>query len=237
LRIVVVADFQTNVIGDYEASVLRRTMEQKPDVILLAGDYLQARRGEGQMLRSEFKKILRQNPLSAPLGVFAVQGNVDGDTWRDIFDGFDIKTSQTTKTYELDGLNLTCLNLGESFFSKLKVRNRSEDVFHLVLGHVPNFAQGEVSADLIVCGHTHGGQVRFPFIGPIITHATIPNSWAAGMTDLPRGGKLFVSRGVGMERGWSPPIRFLCRSELAIIDLVPEKKGDSKKETTDEGSR
>jgi uncharacterized protein len=41
LRIVVVADFQTNAIGPYEVGVLRRALEEKPDIILLAGDYLQ----------------------------------------------------------------------------------------------------------------------------------------------------------------------------------------------------
>jgi predicted MPP superfamily phosphohydrolase len=43
------------------------------------------------------------------------------------------------------------------------------------------------------------------------------------MTDLPDGGKLLVSRGIGMERGDAPPLRFLCRPELAVIDLVPVK--------------
>ena len=42
------------------------------------------------------------------------------------------------------------------------------------------------------------------------------------MTDLPGGAKLFVSRGVGMECGHAPRLRFLCRPELAVIDLVPE---------------
>ncbi len=52
---------------------------------------------------------------------------------------------------------------------------------------------------------------------------------AAGLTDLPGGGKLLVSRGIGMERGYAPPMRFLCRPELMVIDLTPEEK-----ETTDE---
>ena len=44
------------------------------------------------------------------------------------------------------------------------------------------------------------------------------------MTDLPGGGKLLVSRGTGMERGNAPQMRFNCRPELAVIDLLPEDK-------------
>ncbi len=91
-----------------------------------------------------------------------------------------------------------------------------------MLGHAPNFALGEIQADLLVTAHTHGGQVRFPFIGPIITHCRIPHRWAAGLTVLPGGARLLVCRGIGMERGSAPPMRFLCRPELMVIDLVGE---------------
>jgi uncharacterized protein len=95
------------------------------------------------------------------------------------------------------------------------------------LGHVPNFALGTIEADLLVAGHTHGGQVRLPWIGPISTHSRIPNAWAAGVTDLPGGGKLAVSRGIGMERHFAPPIRFLCRPELMVIEVTPRKDGNA----------
>ena len=42
------------------------------------------------------------------------------------------------------------------------------------------------------------------------------------MNELPSGAKLLVSRGIGLERGHAPRIRFLCRPELVVIDLVPK---------------
>jgi hypothetical protein len=96
------------------------------------------------------------------------------------------------------------------------------DRFHLVLGHSPNFALGRVEADLLVAGHTHGGQVRLPLVGPLITLSAVPRSWAAGLTELPGGGQLLVSRGLGMERAGAPRLRFLCRPELVVIDLIPD---------------
>ena len=161
----------------------------------------------------------------APQGVFAVKGNVERDDWAEMFTGLGITTVTAQRSFHLGDLQLTCLGLSESFNTKLKVAGAPSDRFHLVLGHVPNFALGKVEADLLVAGHTHGGQVRLPWIGPMITHSRVPHTWAAGMTDLPGGGKLLVSRGIGMERGYAPPMRFLCRPELVVIDLEPEAGG------------
>ena len=96
------------------------------------------------------------------------------------------------------------------------------DRFHIAMGHRPDFALGQIEADLLVAGHTHGGQVRLPWVGPLLTFSEVPRSWAAGLTDLPDGGRLLVSRGIGHERGHAPRLRFLCRPELVVIDLVPE---------------
>jgi predicted MPP superfamily phosphohydrolase len=91
----------------------------------------------------------------------------------------------------------------------------------VVLGHSPNFALAPIDADLLIAGHTHGGQFCLPLIGPLMTNAEVPRRWASGATKLPGGATLVVSRGVGMERGAAPRLRFLCRPELAIIDLTP----------------
>jgi predicted MPP superfamily phosphohydrolase len=231
VRIVVVADLQTDRLGPYERDVLRRALAEKPDVILLAGDYLQVPWRQYEPLRRELHDFLREIHFAAPGGVFAVQGNVDPPGWRDIFAGLGVTAVAARQSFKLgDDLQLTCLGLYESFDSTLAVTGAPPDRFHLVLGHVPNFALGKIDADLLVAGHTHGGQVRFPWIGPVITHSRVPNAWAAGLTDLPGGGKLLVSRGIGMERGHAPPMRFLCRPELVVLDLLPEKDGG----TTDE---
>lgn len=221
LRIVVVADLQTNRIGPYERDVLRRTLAEKPDVILLAGDYLQTTKSNYPVLRNELNAFLREIHFTAPQGVYAVGGNVDGAEWPKIFEGLDIATTINNRTFNLGDVQLTCLGLWKSFDRNSHVPNDPEGRFHVVLGHAPNFALGDVHADLLLAGHTHGGQVRLPMIGPMITHSQIPNAWAAGMTELPGGGQLLVSRGIGMERGHAPPMRFLCRPELVVIDLVP----------------
>jgi len=223
MRIVVVADLQTDHFGDYERTVLRRVLEEKPDIILLAGDYLQIPWERKEKLRHEFNAFLHEINFGAPGGVFAVQGNVDESDYDKIFTGLDVTTISVSRSFSLDGIDLTCLSLRDSFNTSLHLAHNASERFHLVLGHVPNFALGTIDADLLVAGHTHGGQVCLPFLGPVITHTSIPNAWAAGLTELPRGGELLVSRGIGMERGYAPRFRFNCRPELVVVDLTPKE--------------
>ena len=77
--------------------------------------------------------------------------------------------------------------------------------------------------DLVVAGHTHGGQVRFPLIGAVVTNSTLPARYASGLHRI-KGGWLFVSPGLGTSK--FAPFRFLCRPEASILHLV-EGKMDS----------
>ena len=95
-------------------------------------------------------------------------------------------------------------------------------IFHLVLGHATQFALGRIGADLLVTGHTHGGQVCLPLVGPLVTSSKLPKRHSAGLLDLADGTQVYVSRGIGMERGHAPRLRFLCRPELTVLELVPQ---------------
>ncbi len=224
VRIVVVADFQADSFGDYEHEVLRRAMEEKPDLLLLAGDYFQVEPSTEARLRVEVNAYLRELGFAAPLGTYAVQGNVDSPYWPELFEGLQVTAVDQTESFDLGPLRLTCLGWWDSFHWRLAVPNARPEQYHIVLGHSPNFALGRIEADLLVAGHTHGGQVRLPWIGPVIRHTLVPQRWAVGLSELPSGALLYVSRGLGMEREDAPRLRFLCRPELVVIELEPESR-------------
>ncbi|HVS64237.1 MAG TPA: metallophosphoesterase [Thermoanaerobaculia bacterium] len=218
-RVVVLADLQTDRIGHYERAVSARLRALEPDLLLLTGDYLQldgeARRRQTPGFRSLFQD------LDPALGAFAVRGNVDAEGWDGLFEGTPvIPLAQTQSRHVSPWLTMTGLGLRDSFDVALRLP-RPGAGFHVVFGHGPDFSLGEVEADLLVAGHTHGGQVRLPLIGPLVTFSAIPRSQAAGISELSGGRTLVVSRGVGMERGSAPRLRFLCRPQLVVIDLVP----------------
>jgi uncharacterized protein len=220
IKIAILADLQTDEIGEYERSVLARVIDAQPDLILLAGDYIQdfdhaARR----RLHRELRASLQAIDFGAPLGAYAVRGNVDSDGWTTSFEQTRVTTSRETRSFDVGELRIVALSVADSFAPNLSVS--PSDRFQIVLGHCPNFALGDVRADLLVAGHTHGGQVRLPGLGPIITLSRVPRGWAAGVADIGQGRTLIVSRGIGMERGPAPRLRFLCRPELVFVELLP----------------
>lgn len=83
-------------------------------------------------------------------------------------------------------------------------------------------ALAEGDADLVLAGHTHGGQVRLPGLGALTTNSDLPTAQARGLSRLAadsQGPWLHVSAGVGAART-SPP-RLACRPEATLIDVVP----------------
>lgn len=278
IRIVVIADLQTEDFGEYEQGVLRLAFAERPDVILWAGDYVQSPQADEQYRR--INEFLRANPYSPPLGAYAVAGNVDSPRWPKMFEGTDVVVVHQTQAFMLDGVRLTCLSLGDSYNGLCdllgreipihpaaapadmrraagangppaadaadrenassgepagdaataaepatdieRARDLSATAYHIIVGHVPNFARGRNDGDLLLAGHTHGGQVQIPGVGPLIANCWVPRSWASGITMLEGGRRLIVSRGIGMERGEAPQIRFFCRPQLLVIELLPE---------------
>jgi predicted MPP superfamily phosphohydrolase len=219
LRLAVVADLQTDRIGEYERTVLKKVLDAEPDLILMPGDYLHENSSARRRLAGEFSALLAELDFGARLGAYAVRGNIDHEDWAELFSGSRVTPIVQTAAQELDEIRITGLDLRDSFTPTLQVEGTEK--FHVVFGHSPNFALGKIDADLLVAGHTHGGQVRIPFIGPIMTFSAVPRTWAAGLTDLTGGRTLVVSRGIGMERGRAPRLRFLCPPEIVIVDIEP----------------
>jgi uncharacterized protein len=73
--------------------------------------------------------------------------------------------------------------------------------------------------DLLLAGHTHGGQLRVPFVGALTANCDLPLDRARGLSRGPDGLWLHVSAGIGHSR--YAPARFCCRPEATMLDLVP----------------
>jgi len=193
---------------------------EDPDLILLAGDYLQIMDPDQyQESVNILNRLITEADLSPVLGSVAVKGNVEKIGWVGIFQGLEVILVEETQTFDLGPLTITGVDLQDSENPALEIPGSEK--YHIILGHSPNYSLGEIEGDLLLAGHTHGGQVQLPGIGPVMTLSAVPRSWASGLTEIYPGKFLLVSRGIGLERGHAPRLRFLCHPELIIIDLLP----------------
>lgn len=91
--------------------------------------------------------------------------------------------------------------------------------YTILLSHSPRIRDrlGKYSPDLILCGHTHGGQIRLPFIGAVIApgEGLLPE-YDKGMFRLKNNTQLYIDSGVGTSK---LPLRFLNRSQVSVIRI------------------
>ena len=239
VRIVVLADLQCNNLGQYERDVLRRALDEKPDILLLAGDYSKSPGRSKRLSGGNCTTCCGRSGFGTHAKVFAVGGNVDPADWADIFTGLNVTAVAAQQSFDLGELQLTCLGLGDSCDRRWRwpTRRRSGSTWCWGTCRILRWERSRP-----ICwwpGTPTAARCGCRGSGRLITLSRVPRGWAAGLTELPGGGKLLVSRGIGMERGYAPPMRFLCRPELVVIDLVPEGQETTGKtwKATGEGGR
>ena len=204
--------------SDFYRAVVAQTNRFDPDLILLGGDFVTFRRDIPLMA-----EVLLDG-LSARDGILAVLGN--HDYWAN---GDEVKAAMTAKGVQFiintshvirrDGAELPVVGIDEVYRGEPDVDAAFAGVKRgprLGLTHHPDLIDLVAGRriDLLVCGHTHGGQIRFPFFGAIVVPSIHEGRYAAGFR---RTGEVlvYVSRGIGA----IPPIRILCRPEVATFTL------------------
>jgi predicted MPP superfamily phosphohydrolase len=135
-------------------------------------------------------------------------------------DGWDDLTN-VRRSISLDGLDVELLGLDDAHIGRHDLRvapRRAEDRFGLAVMHSPDSAP-EASAlgyGLIVAGHTHGGQVRLPLIGALVTNCSMPPRLVSGLLRI-GGAVVHTSPGLGTSK--FAPFRFWCRPEATFLEL------------------
>jgi len=164
-------------------------------------------------------KVLKQ--LHAPLGVWFVRGN--WEHWRPIRD--ERKFSEVTGVRFLQNASsqiapgVWIVGVDDALFGSPDLKAALKDVpptaYKILLFHSPvYFRKAAGQCDLVLAGHTHGGQVYLPFL----VRLWLPpgcGEFLAGWYEK-EGSRMYVSRGIGTS---TVDVRFLCRPELAIFQI------------------
>lgn len=229
LVIAVMADIQLVRVTDHERDAVARVMAAKPDLILLPGDLQQIGFEHFDELIPQLHELFA--PLSAPLGVWYVEGNCEStEEARLLLAGTPVKILYDEILHlDRDGDRVTLCGVDLHFGSpaaKAALREiesaSGDDDVRILLAHRPDVVMRltpKTRVDLVVAGHTHGGQVQIPFFGPPITLSRVPRKIAAGGLHENDDRRIYVSRGIGWEHGHAPRVRFLCPPEVSVLTL------------------
>ena len=200
-----------------------------PNLILLTGDYVHRSAGYAEPCARELAA------LNAPLGVFCIPGN--HDYWTDI----DVVTAQlgaaglsllrnSSHRLEVSGTPLWLVGVDDVWERHHDLDAALVDVPPgepvLLLVHEPDFADQAARSPhrilLQLSGHSHGGQVNLPLLGrPILPW--LGRNYPAGLQAVPGSTlQVYTNRGIGVI---TPPVRFNCRPEVALLTLVRATQG------------
>lgn len=204
--------------------IVERTNALQPDVIVIAGDYMS---GDGWMKRrvmpEEFAPALKG--FKAPLGVYSVLGNHDwwwnGNRVRNVLEANGIKVLED-EVFKIEGKGapLWIIGLADLWTRPQHVAETIAKVPEgetvIALTHNPDlFPRLPQRVPLLLAGHTHGGQVRFPIIGTVIQPSDFGQRYVKGHV-YENGHHLFVTSGIGTS---ILPVRFNVTPEIVLLTI------------------
>jgi len=206
-----------------EDKLLKIINDLEPDIIVFTGDSINTPRA-----LKKFKDTM--TVLNAPLGKFAVCGNIDVYYfWNtDLFSstGFTPLHEKTVKlTKNGETILLTGLTCDRTTGVNKTLEKIPNDKFSLLLYHRPALIEDlqNLNVDLYLAGHTHGGQIALPFYGAIITLSKHGKKYESGFYTV-GDTTLYINRGIGMEGGLAPRVRFMARPEITLFTIGPKKQ-------------
>jgi len=192
----------------YLQAVVERINGLAPDFVCFTGDIVE----DKEYIQGALKILAG---IKSPL--FGIPGN--HDHWSHVDFGPIAETFAATGGAWLPDRQITVRSGHLNLMGIDRLPTRLESVagkFNLLLVHYPEWADklGSLRCDLILAGHTHGGQVRVPFYGPIIVPFST-GRYDLGMFQSPAG-PLYVNPGIGC---FYLDVRFNCRPELTVFEL------------------
>ena len=225
LRIAVISDLHVDnwfITEKKLRTIVERTNQRQPELIVILGDFIAGEGRTADRVEPEvFAPVLKD--LRAPLGVYSVLGNhdwwYDGARVRRALEqnGIKVLEDQSAKV-DARGTSFWLVGLADLWTRAQRITSTVATVPEgqplIGLTHNPDiFPYVPQRVQLLLAGHTHGGQVRFPIIGPVVESSEY--GWVHGHV-FADNHHLFVTTGIGTS---IIPVRFGLPPEIVILTL------------------
>lgn len=235
--IVQVSDLHNKLFGARQATLMAKIKAVKPDIIVVTGDVVDSRKTNIDVAMTFFEEAVKLADVyyvpgnhEARVGEYPLLQRKMTEVGVNLIDNRQLNLNLNAK-----GETFTIAGVSDPMFSKTDVYNTEQSImqrmlgdlqlsgkdFTILLSHRPEFMEmyAKSSADLVLSGHAHGGQIRLPLIGGVIA----PNqglfpTYTAGMFSK-ADTNMIVSRGLGNS---IIPLRINNRPELVVVRLLAE---------------
>ena len=225
IRIAVISDIHAGsrfIDDDKLRLIVRRTNELQPSLIVILGDYVTGR-GRDTHPPERFALILKD--LNAPLGVYSVLGNhdwwFDGKRVREALEANGIRVLDDESTeLRLPTGSFWLVGLADLWTRPQRIEPTIAQIPHgrpiIAITHNPDiFPRVPPRVQLLLAGHTHGGQVRFPLIGTVVQASDYGERYVRGHV-FEQNHHLFVTTGIGTS---IVPVRLSVPPEIVLLTI------------------
>jgi len=230
ITVLQISDLHNKVFGDNNGKLVNSVEKLNADIIVITGDLVDRGTDNFNNVFSLIERIMAINN-----NVFFVSGNHEwGNAYTveflnglrerkvTILNNKNIQIMENNMTLNLVGVDDVSTNLENS---PKAFNNVYQEQYTILLSHSPGIMEkyNDIRADLILSGHTHGGQVRIPYIGALVA----PNQGFfpqldKGTYQVGPNQYLYIDSGLGTSIA---PIRFLNQSQLSLIK-IKNRQGD-----------
>ncbi|MDH3328151.1 MAG: CDP-archaeol synthase [Desulfobulbaceae bacterium] len=220
-RILLLTDLHLDGLEGLTDRLISRINNLEVDLCLVGGDIRMETYGPMAPCLRHLKKLLRV--VRSRHGIFGVLGNHDCIEMSPDFEeaGIIMLINDSWDINE-NGDRIWIAGVDDPHYYKVDdarqaFRNIPKNEFVIFLAHSPEayLSAADFQPHLYLCGHTHGGQIRLPGRGPILTNSRAPRFTATGAWHY-RNMTGYTSRGAGAS---GVPLRFNCPGEITLITL------------------
>lgn len=224
IKILQLTDYHDKYYLNRKNKLINMIKELNPDIIVITGDLIDS---DTEKLDNTFlfiEKLLKINP-----NLYFVSGNHEwrNDNHESLINGLKernlIILNNTNKVYQKNDLKINLCGIDDPYSNHDDI-NKAQDnlnfnLYTILLSHSPNiiFKEGTDNIDLILSGHTHGGQIRIPGIGAILAPGQeLFPKYDKGLFQVSEKTKIYIDSGLGTS---VLPVRLLNRSQMTLITI------------------
>ncbi|WP_186579511.1 metallophosphoesterase [Aquibacillus kalidii] len=228
LTVLQISDLHSKVFGDDNKKLVKTVEESDADIIVITGDLIDRRTNSLKAVFSLIDRLININEH-----IYFVSGNHEWDnpSKEELLSGL-AERNVTLLNNENTQIHVNDITLNVVGVDDVSTEHEDMDKafdsvgkegYTILLSHSPNVVEKytNIPADLILSGHTHGGQVRLPWIGAIIApdQGLFPKL-DKGTFDIGKDQYLYLDSGLGTSMA---PIRFLNQSQMSLIKITGRK--------------